>query len=202
MKDQTSQGPRVFIRSKATCAAPLCEVLTPCRGLRPHHVQRDRIGTWEISCLAAVVTCCMTTAVRIGKVRSQKPMMHGHEKADLVIVAMKPANKAKKAPAEASAGAVAAVSVERMAGAKGNTHQQSTHGLRARIACQRRWSVYGDLCRYPPEAGAVCGKAARTDLGGGRALKRTALPLQRREFIKRLAGAAAARRLGSRAQQT
>src|SRR6266404_1791891 len=52
-KDQTSQGPRVFTRSKATCAAPLCEVLTPCRGLRPHHVQKDRIGTWEISCLAA-----------------------------------------------------------------------------------------------------------------------------------------------------
>ena len=27
-----------------------------------------------------------------------KPMMHGHEKSDLVIVAMKPANKARKAP--------------------------------------------------------------------------------------------------------
>ena len=27
-----------------------------------------------------------------------KPMMHGHEKSDLVIVAMKPTNKAKKAP--------------------------------------------------------------------------------------------------------
>jgi hypothetical protein len=27
-----------------------------------------------------------------------KPMMHGHEKSDLVIVAMKPVNKAKKAP--------------------------------------------------------------------------------------------------------
>ena len=54
-------------------------------------------------------------------------MMHGHEKSDLVIVAMKPANKAKKPPAEASARAVAAVSVERRAGAKGNTHQQSTY---------------------------------------------------------------------------
>src|SRR5204863_1557834 len=32
-----------------------------------------------------------------------------------------------KPPAEASAGAVAAVSVERRAGAKGNTHQQSTY---------------------------------------------------------------------------
>ena len=56
-----------------------------------------------------------------------KPMMHGHEKSDLVIVAVKPANKARKAPAEASAGAVAAESVERRAGAKGNTHQQSTY---------------------------------------------------------------------------
>ena len=54
-KDHTSQGPRVFIRPKATCAAPLREVLTPCRGLRPHHVQKDRIGTWEVSYLTAGV---------------------------------------------------------------------------------------------------------------------------------------------------
>ena len=56
-----------------------------------------------------------------------KPMMHGHEKSDPVIVAMKPANKAKELTAEASAGANAAESVERRAGAKGNAHQQSTH---------------------------------------------------------------------------
>src|SRR6187402_3682760 len=55
-----------------------------------------------------------------------KPMMHGHEKSDLVIVAVKPTKRGKP-PAEASAGAVAAVSVERRAGAKGNTHQQSTY---------------------------------------------------------------------------
>jgi RNA-directed DNA polymerase len=53
-------------------------------------------------------------------------MMHGHEKSDLVIVAMKPANKAKEPTVEASAGANAAESVERRAGAKGNAHQQST----------------------------------------------------------------------------
>src|SRR5262245_55500313 len=56
-KDQTSQGPRGFIRSKGTCAAPLCEVRARCRGLRPHHVQRDRTGSWEVSCLAAAVAC-------------------------------------------------------------------------------------------------------------------------------------------------
>src|SRR6266567_1057011 len=41
-----------------------------------------------------------------------KPMMHGHEKSDLAIVAMKPANKAKEPTAEASAGAYAAEPVE------------------------------------------------------------------------------------------
>src|SRR5262245_33386629 len=36
------------------------------------------------------------------------------------------------------------------------------------------------LCRHTPEVEAVCGKAACTALGGGRAMKRTSLPLQRR----------------------
>ena len=41
---------------------------------------------------------------------------------------MKPANKAKESStAEASAGAIAAESVERRAGAKGNTHQHNTY---------------------------------------------------------------------------
>ena len=35
--------------SKATCAAPSCEALSPCRGLRPHHARKDRVGTWETS---------------------------------------------------------------------------------------------------------------------------------------------------------
>src|SRR6516225_6344268 len=49
-------------------------------------------------------------------------MMHGHEKSDLAIVAVKPANKRRKS----TAAAVAAESVDRRAGAKGNTRQQST----------------------------------------------------------------------------
>src|SRR5215831_9616720 len=42
-------------RIRKIAKEPLCEVLSPCRGLRPHHVQTDRVGSWEVSCLAAAV---------------------------------------------------------------------------------------------------------------------------------------------------
>ena len=44
-----SQGPRRSMVSKATCAASSCEAPSPCRGLRPHHARKDRVGTWETS---------------------------------------------------------------------------------------------------------------------------------------------------------
>src|SRR5204863_500519 len=60
-------------------------------------------------------------------------MMHGHEKSDPAIVAAKPANKAKKSTAEASAGKVAAEPGERRAATKGNAGQQSTCRAQNRI---------------------------------------------------------------------
>ena len=41
-------------------------------------------------------------------------------------------------------------------------------GLSAKLACQKRWNACGKQLPFGPEVGAVCGKAARTDLGGGR----------------------------------
>jgi hypothetical protein len=53
-------------------------------------------------------------------------MMHGHEKSDPAIVAMKPANKAARSATEPFVKEpVAAESLERRAGTKGNASQQS-----------------------------------------------------------------------------
>jgi hypothetical protein len=55
-----------------------------------------------------------------------KPMMHGREKSDPAIVAVKPTNKANEPTVEASAEANAAEPLERRAGTTGNADQQST----------------------------------------------------------------------------
>jgi RNA-directed DNA polymerase len=60
-------------------------------------------------------------------------MMHGHEKSDPAIVAMKPANKAgRTAPERSAAHPNAAEPVERRAGTKGNADQQSTRRTQSR----------------------------------------------------------------------
>ena len=54
-------------------------------------------------------------------------MMHGHEKSDRAIVAVKPANEADQSIAERSAtDLTAAEPAEQRAGTKGNAEQQST----------------------------------------------------------------------------
>jgi len=88
-------------------------------------------------------------------------MMDGHEKSDLVIVAVKPANKAKKA----HCGGICGGGRSGVGGAKGGGQGEcapAKHVLDSepRFACQRRWSTYGHLCRHPPEAGEAMGRAA------------------------------------------
>src|SRR5947209_20403974 len=105
-------------------------------------------------------------------------MMHGREKSDLAIVAMKPANKANEPTAEASTGANAAEPVERRAGAKGNAHQQSTHWTQsqARVsqALERiRQAIAVIHPRWEPDAGKP---PVRFCAGG--AMKIASLPLR------------------------
>jgi group II intron reverse transcriptase/maturase len=62
-------------------------------------------------------------------------MMDGHEKSDLAIVAVKPANKAEQPAAERSAAVLtAAESAEPRAGTKGNADQQSTCRTQRRVS--------------------------------------------------------------------
>ena len=106
-------------------------------------------------------------------------MMHGRGKSDLAIVAVKPANKAEGPPAARPAGEKhAAESVERRAGAKGNTHQQSTCWTQS----QARVSKALERVRQPLPShtrGRSRVRESRTHGSGrGRAMKRTSLPLQ------------------------
>jgi hypothetical protein len=86
--------------------------------------------------------------------------MHGREKSDPAIVAMNVANKVERSTAEPG---------EPRAGAEGNASQQSTHRTPSRASVSRALErIRRTVRRHPPEVGAVCGKAARTDLCGGR----------------------------------
>src|ERR1700731_3670920 len=90
-----------------------------------------------------------------------KPMMHGHEKSDSAIVAMKLPNKAGRPSAEA---------VERRVEAKENANRCRT----CRTQCRESVSPTpervrkAEASRQTSEVGAVCRKAARTVLCGGR----------------------------------
>src|SRR5882757_392546 len=89
-------------------------------------------------------------------------MMHEREKSDPAVVAVKPVNNAERSAAEP---------VEPRAGAKGNAEQHSTCRAQYRVSVSQALERIRQVRRHSPEVGAVCGKAARTDLCGGGALR-------------------------------
>src|SRR5437773_2324264 len=88
-------------------------------------------------------------------------MMHEREKSDPAVVAVKPVNNAERSAAEP---------VEPRAGAKGNAEQHSTCRAQYRVGVSQALERIRQVRRHSPEVGAVCGKAARTDLCGGRSV--------------------------------
>src|SRR6476659_8259722 len=153
-KDQTSQGPRVFIRSKATCAAPLCEVLTPCRGQRIAS-EPGRSRVWPPSSRAV---CVRRSA--LGR--------RGAEANDARTREVGPRHSSNEA-GEQSEGSPLRRRLRGRSqrsrwsegrGPRGIRTGKARTGLRTRLACHRRWSVYGNLCRHTPEAGEAMGWAA------------------------------------------
>src|SRR5207244_7391835 len=55
---------------------------------------------------------------------------------------------------------------------RGMRASKARAGLRVGQVCHRRWNAYGKHLPLLPEVGAVCGKAACTDLCGGREVTR------------------------------
>src|SRR4030088_312298 len=86
-------------------------------------------------------------------------MMHEREKSDPAIVAVKPTNKAERSAAEP---------VERRAGANGNADQHNTCRAQYRVSVSQALERIRQVRRHSLGVGAVCGKAARTVLCGGR----------------------------------
>src|SRR5262249_26371101 len=91
-------------------------------------------------------------------------MMHGHEKSDPAIVAVKPANKAERSAAEL---------VERRAGTKGNAVWQSTRRTQSRISVSQAPDRMRQLlCRLDPRWEPYAGKPHVRICAGGREVTR------------------------------
>ena len=96
-------------------------------------------------------------------------MMHGHEKSDFVIVAVKPANKAVHPAAEQSAAEpVAAEPAEPRAETKGNADQQSTCRTQSRISVSQALErMRQSNCRLDPRWEPYVGKPHVRICAGG-----------------------------------
>jgi RNA-directed DNA polymerase len=95
-----------------TDGCAIASIRTARRGQRPWHVRTLLVREPGDPTFGR-----HSVAVRIGKAKMPKPMMHERGKSDLAIVAGKPANEAERSAAEPA---------EPRAGAKGNARQQST----------------------------------------------------------------------------
>ena len=153
----TSQERRPCRESNATWTGPLSEAMPACRGRRADHAQKNRVGTWEIPRLARAIALL----VRIGK---GKPIADDERTREVG-----PSSSSCEAGEQGGA-------IRRGAGgAKGWAQGEckpatlgpdAEPGNRVTGAGAQYVKPQAAICRHSPEVGALCGKAARTDLCG------------------------------------
>jgi len=157
---------------KAICAVPFCEELTLHRGRRPHHVQRERAGTWETSCGPQSPRRSRTL---VGTERARR--QGTDEESDAPRSTDEAPEQSRDGPGRQGVGGGGGCGGK---GARSEEERPAAHapdsapdqvchrsGPRTdrRLRADKKAS-YGGHVR--PLAGAGCGKAARPDLCGGR----------------------------------
>src|SRR5208282_3773799 len=151
--------------SKATCAAPVCEGPSLCRGRRPHHAGKDGVGTWEISGSAGRPAAA---PVRVGKAEEavaddersgEVGQVHSTEEVLEQRRAIGRGGNGGKAPGQGETGRQRTLRAQNRAGVS---------PAPARSCCATAWVAQTpNGAMVPPETGARCGKAACRDLRGG-----------------------------------
>src|SRR6516225_4992847 len=155
----TSQERRPCRESNATWTGPLSEAMPACRGRRADHAQKDRVGTWETPRSARAVPLL----VRIGK---GKPIADDERTREVG-----PSSSSCEAGEQGGAirrGAGGAKGWDQGECKPATLGPDAEPGNRVTGAGAHTSNRKAAICRHSPEVGAVCGKAARTDLCGGR----------------------------------
>src|SRR2546428_8138719 len=138
---------------------PLCEALPSRRGRGPHHAHKDRVGTWELSCLTTGHVPTWSASGRRGVVADdararEVGRRHSSCEADEQGGAIRCGAGGAKGGGQGEC--------EPAKHATGRSTGQGVSGAGAHTIRRESGVPVG------PEAGAVCGKAACTDLCGGR----------------------------------
>ena len=133
---------------------------------------RSETPAWSYApCTGTGISCMSVRYLRLargGKAMRPKSSMHGGKKSD-PSYSSEEADEQRRASGGGAGGAKG-----RDQGERGPAKHAPDTEPDQRVTCAGTHTASN--CRHPPEVGAVCGKAARTVLCGGRVMKHASLP--------------------------